>query len=347
LRILLLGGTRDAIDIAEQLITRNEASELNIELIYSLAGLVRLPPISCTIHQGGFSQYAEPLNSDADKSKQGLKQFLLQHQIDKVIDATHPYAINMSANTSEVCKALNIPLLSYCRPPWQAQNDDQWIMVDSWPDVMNAMRAFKRPFITIGREAINKTKNIPEHQFWLIRSAIADSLNQTNYKIIKSVGPFYEEQELALMKANHIDVVVCKNSGGSAVDGKLKAARLLKIPVILLNRPKKDSHTHNSYEDHTDGSHNFFHKHELIEKIMTDNEKPALLVVGHGSRDVDAVAEFHQLAKHFQEKYPDRRCATGFLEFARPVIADGLHKLVEQGSTKITATASVLEGKYA
>ena len=75
---------------------------------------------------------------------------------------------------------------------------------------------------------------------------------------------------------------------------------------------------------------------------MTDNQKPALLVVGHGSRDVDAVEEFHQLAKHFQEKYPDRLCATGFLEFARPVIADGLHKLVEAGATKITAVPGML-----
>ena len=75
---------------------------------------------------------------------------------------------------------------------------------------------------------------------------------------------------------------------------------------------------------------------------MTDNQKPALLVVGHGSRDVDAVEEFHRLAEHFQEKYPDRLCATGFLEFARPVIADGIDKLVAQGATKITAIPGML-----
>lgn len=75
---------------------------------------------------------------------------------------------------------------------------------------------------------------------------------------------------------------------------------------------------------------------------MTDNQKPALLVVGHGSRDVEAVEEFHQLAKHFQEKYPDRLCATGFLEFARPVIAEGVDKLVAQGAKKITAIPGML-----
>ena len=334
MRILLLGGTRDAIDVARQLITLSEASELDIELIYSLAGLVRKPSITCTIHQGGFSQYAEPLANDVDNSKQGLKQYLLQHQINKVIDATHPYATNISSNAAEVCKALNIPLLSYCRPPWQARNKDQWIMVDNWSEAKKAMYVFKRPFITIGRDAINKTDSIPEHQFWLIRSAIADNLSQANYQIIKAIGPFSEEQELTLMKAHNIDVVVCKNSGGNAVDGKLKAARTLQIPVIMLNRPKDTQRF-----EHTQ---NFVHKHELIENIMTNSQKPALLVVGHGSRDVDAVEEFHQLAKHFQEKYPDRLCATGFLEFARPVIADGLHKLVEQGAKNITAVPGML-----
>ena len=75
---------------------------------------------------------------------------------------------------------------------------------------------------------------------------------------------------------------------------------------------------------------------------MTDNQKPALLIVGHGSRDVDAVEEFHQLAKHFQEKYPERMCETGFLEFARPVIADGVDKLVEKGCKNITAIHGML-----
>jgi precorrin-6A/cobalt-precorrin-6A reductase len=280
MKILLLGGTRDAVDIAEQLITLSKTSTLKIELIYSLAGLVRKPSIDCTIHQGGFSQYASGVN----RSQQGLKQFLLQHKVNKVIDATHPYASTISSNAAKVCEALNISLLSYYRPPWQAQDEDQWIMANNWAEAKQAMRSFKRPFITTGRGAINEINTIPENQFWLIRSAIADGLIQendktvkTNHQIIKAIGPFSEEQELALLKAHNIDVVVCKNSGGNAVDGKLKAARDLNIPVIMLNRPDDAPRT------------GHYHKHELIEKIMTDHKKPALLVVGHGSRDIDAV----------------------------------------------------------
>jgi precorrin-6A/cobalt-precorrin-6A reductase len=261
-KVLLLGGTHDAVELAKQLIALSETSELKIELTYSIAGLVRQPPLTCTIHKGGFSQYAEPLsltnNGSKTKSQQGLKKFLLQHQIDKVIDATHPYATTISSNISVVCKALNIPLLTFCRPTWQAQTGDQWILVNNWDKAKEAMHPFKRPFVTIGRSAINEADSIPEHQFWLIRSAIADKLNQTNYQIIKAIGPFSEEQELSLMKAHDIDVVVCKNSGGSAVDGKLKAASALQIPVIMLNRPKMTDGPDLKYND----------IHELINALV-------------------------------------------------------------------------------
>ncbi|PCJ34843.1 MAG: sirohydrochlorin chelatase [Moraxellaceae bacterium] len=76
---------------------------------------------------------------------------------------------------------------------------------------------------------------------------------------------------------------------------------------------------------------------------MTEaTKKPAILVVGHGSRDVDGVEEFQKLAEHFSKQHPDRLCTTGFLEFARPVIADGIEKLVSQGATEIVAVPGML-----
>lgn len=75
---------------------------------------------------------------------------------------------------------------------------------------------------------------------------------------------------------------------------------------------------------------------------MTTENKPAILFVGHGSRDNEAVEEFHQLAAHFQQRFPDRLCTTGFLEFARPVIAEGIEKLMDQGAKDILAIPGML-----
>lgn len=71
-------------------------------------------------------------------------------------------------------------------------------------------------------------------------------------------------------------------------------------------------------------------------------EKPAILIVGHGSRDVDAVTEFYQLSDHFKARFPDRLVEVGFLEFARPIIADGVEKLVQQGVKHIYAIPGML-----
>jgi sirohydrochlorin cobaltochelatase len=69
---------------------------------------------------------------------------------------------------------------------------------------------------------------------------------------------------------------------------------------------------------------------------------PAILVIGHGSRSVSAVEEFHQVAAHLKKRFPERLVETGFLEFARPVIANGLEKLIAQGATEIIALPGML-----
>ncbi len=73
-----------------------------------------------------------------------------------------------------------------------------------------------------------------------------------------------------------------------------------------------------------------------------DLRKPAILFAGHGSRDVDAVNEFYQLADHFRQRFPDRLVETGFLEFVRPIIAEGVEKLIEKGATQIQAIPGML-----
>jgi len=76
---------------------------------------------------------------------------------------------------------------------------------------------------------------------------------------------------------------------------------------------------------------------------MTDiNEQPGILFVGHGSRDTEAVDEFYQLASHFRKRFPDRLVETGFLEFAKPIIADGIVALKEKGAKSIQAIPGML-----
>ena len=73
---------------------------------------------------------------------------------------------------------------------------------------------------------------------------------------------------------------------------------------------------------------------------MTDT--PAIMICGHGSRDVQAVDQFNSLAVHFRERLPDHDVESGFLEFATPVIRDGLEALKERGAARIVCIPGML-----
>lgn len=71
-------------------------------------------------------------------------------------------------------------------------------------------------------------------------------------------------------------------------------------------------------------------------------DQTAVLICGHGSRDVDAIAEFETLATRLRERLNGRPVAHAFLEFARPVIRDGLEALKDRGAKRILAQPAML-----
>jgi sirohydrochlorin cobaltochelatase len=68
----------------------------------------------------------------------------------------------------------------------------------------------------------------------------------------------------------------------------------------------------------------------------------AVLICGHGSRDPEAIAEFELVAAALRPRLPDFDFASGYLEFARPTIRDGLAALVARGARQILAIPGML-----
>lgn len=216
MRILLLGGTGDALHIARQLPARH---------IYSLAGLGRTPSdLVCQLRIGGFG--------GAD----GLADFIARERIELLVDATHPYAARISANATRAAQRAQIACWALRRPAWQPRPDDDWREYDDWHDLAKLLRDFRRPFFTTGREPLAHLDAVPVDQHWTIRclDAIPGNGRAT---IIGARGPFSLDDERALFAARHFDVLVSKNSGGDATEAKLEIARELRIPVLLQRRP--------------------------------------------------------------------------------------------------------------
>ncbi|MEA3131738.1 MAG: precorrin-6A/cobalt-precorrin-6A reductase [Paraburkholderia sp.] len=215
-RILLLGGTGDALRLAGQLGPGH---------VYSLAGLGKVPDdLACRVRVGGFG------------GSEGMARYIEDECIGLVIDATHPYAARISANAAKASGAARVPCWALRRPGWLPQAGDDWRMVDAWAALTAALAPFKRPLFTLGREPLAHLDDIPSQQFWTIRCLEAHETHP-RARILAARGPFTLEGERALFSAEAFDVVVSKNSGGRATEAKLEIARERGLPVVMLRRP--------------------------------------------------------------------------------------------------------------
>lgn len=215
-RILLLGGVTEALAIART---------LGPQHVYSLAGIGRVPTdLNCQVRVGGFG------------GAEGLAAYLLAHNIDLLIDATHPYAAQISANAARAAQLTGVPCWALRRPAWQAQAGDDWREVTDWAELIDALRPFQRPLFTLGREPLQHLREIPAHQFWTLRALEACPGNE-RCEVIGARGPFHLEDEHVLFERRQIDVLISKNSGSGATEPKLQVARERGVPVLVLRRP--------------------------------------------------------------------------------------------------------------
>jgi precorrin-6A/cobalt-precorrin-6A reductase len=222
-RILILGGTTEARELAERLAKRTD-----LEVTVSLAGRTKSPaPQPVPVRSGGFG------------GASGLADYLVNERIDALVDATHPYANIISANAAAAAHEAGVPLIVLRRPPWRTVAGDRWTEA---VDVADAVRGLgdrpRRVFVALGRTELAPLTTAPQH-FYLIRSVdpVEPPLPLPRVSYITDRGPFSEPDDRTLMSAHAIDVVIAKNSGGGASYGKIAAARALGIAVILLRRP--------------------------------------------------------------------------------------------------------------
>jgi precorrin-6A/cobalt-precorrin-6A reductase len=223
-RLLILGGTWEARQIADQLAARPELS-----IVTSLAGRTVKPRRPAgELRIGGFGGAA------------GLTNYLRAAAIDLVVDATHPYAAAMSRHAVEACRAADRPLLRFERAPWRAEAGDRWIEVDSLTAAARVAPFLgHRAFLTIGVKELGAFAGLTEPWF-LVRlvEAPSEPLPLPSHEVVIGRGPFAVETERDLLRDHRIEFVIAKNSGGRASYGKIAAARELGLPVMLLRRPE-------------------------------------------------------------------------------------------------------------
>ena len=237
MKLLVLGGTRDAKTLA--LALHNNG----VEVIYSIAGLVRQPDLPCTVISGGFS------------SRGGLVQYITDNHITALLDATHPFATKMSQTVTAASEQLKITLWRYQRPDWIATPTDDWHFFDQWDDLLGALAPYQSIFLTQGQLTEPMLTALFRHrtnaQRFIHRTAVEPKhLAPEWMQWVQGIGPFSLEHELELIKKNQIKALVSKHSGGE-LPSKLLAARTLGMPVLLLSQTTttQPSHADRAFTD--------------------------------------------------------------------------------------------------
>jgi precorrin-6A/cobalt-precorrin-6A reductase len=222
-RVLILGGTTEARLLGERLAKRGD-----LAVTLSLAGRTMSPvPHAVPVRIGGFGGAG------------GLADYVVKERIDALIDATHPYATIISENASIGARRTSVPFVALRRAPWTAIAGDRWIEVNDTSAAVEALgEAPRRVFVALGRNDLAPFVGAAQH-FYLIRSVdpVDPPLPLPHVSYVTERGPFSEAHDRALMTGHNIDVVIAKNSGGTAAYGKIAAARALGVEVIILRRP--------------------------------------------------------------------------------------------------------------
>ena len=215
------------MDLARLLEPRAE-----FDVVTSLAGRTRRPAaVPGRVRTGGFG------------GVEGLTAWLAAEHVDVVVDATHPYAATMSNHAKLACGALGIPRVQLWRPAWSPVDGDEWIGVASLEAAADAVADARLSadgcvFLSTGARDVHVFSRLREVRF-LVRlvDAPRTPLPLSKFKLIVDRGPFAIENERVLFLEHGVELLVSKNSGGAATHSKLTAARDLRVPVVMVDRP--------------------------------------------------------------------------------------------------------------
>ena len=224
-RVLILGGTTEAVALANGIAAR--APE--VDVVTSLAGVLdEIPDLPGRLRRGGFG--------GAD----GLARYLDDECIDALVDATHPFARIMAAAACTAACRSGVPRIKLVRPMWNRMPGDCWIVVDDLDAAVDALKTLAPPavLITLGSRAVESFRCLDGMR--LIFRMIAppkETVPEPAMEILLQRGPFDVEGEKALMTDRRVGALVTRASGGGATEAKIRAARDLHLPVIMIRRP--------------------------------------------------------------------------------------------------------------
>ena len=209
LSTLVLAGTAEARAVIDGL--KNDPA---IALTASLAGATPQPiTLPVPTLSGGFG------------GEDGLVAFCREHGIGMLIDATHPFARQISRNARAAAAVLDIPCLRFERPPWAPIEGDDWQSFGSWQEMASAIPAGKRVFLAGGTQSIEIFTQRDDITLWARALNVEGREGPPNVTFINAMPQAEKADERMIFEQYGVELLCCKNSGGDASFAKILAKR--------------------------------------------------------------------------------------------------------------------------
>ena len=247
--VLILGGTRDARQLAEALAVQG------LRVTYALhkpTGAVP-PPAGCSLHLGSFG------------GEEGLADFIRAQRVTQWVNALHPHATSMQARMVKLAPVVGLPFHRLERPLWQPEPGDNWSEHDGVEALIAGVLRMGPPAHGKPETATATDMGAQRHRLLLTigPQSLADFLPLTGPGIEATL--FTRRFDTARGEAfgrlvtwidgapdpslaAEITALVTKNSGGPR-PAKLDAAAKAGLPVFLLNPPRLEGPAYSRWSD--------------------------------------------------------------------------------------------------
>lgn len=221
MKILILGGTEEARELADVLVGMGQ------EVTTSFAGRTIDPLLpEGEVRSGGFG------------GAEGLSDFLVANNYQRLVDATHPYSVRIATNAVEASRLSGVPLVRLTRPVWIEPQYAFWHHVPDAEAAAAALPAGARVLLTVGHRGLDIFLARSDCSFVVRSIEPPERPLPVHARSLISRPPFFVGAETELMRYEGITHLITKNSGGVQTEAKLKAAQQLRVAVLMIARPK-------------------------------------------------------------------------------------------------------------
>ena len=249
--VWILSGTADGPIIAERLIKLDYV--VFISVVSYKAGNVY--PLNSKLHI-----FTGILNN-----KKEIKDFIFKHQINLIVDATHPFAINISKNLINACSNISLPIFRFERVYKYKSNFE---IISNFEGMTHESIKNKNILLAIGSRALSEVarfySDLGANTFarivatpQSISKGLSSCIQHSRLAILNPNNPKVNDIEYYLCKYWRIDYILCRESGGYSQIIWDEICLKSNIKLFLLKRPEIQSN-----------SLMFFQYDDLIKKII-------------------------------------------------------------------------------